>query len=140
MLKKIVTALLSIIIFGLLMGVINYLSLAEKDFTAFWLPILFFGMYSAPVYFIGGIPLSYLIDKLIGQKSFQSVITLYFAKFALYSVAGIVTAFVYVMIFAIAENELYLILYVLINYLILGMIASLIYYHISLFLYGNKES
>ncbi|WP_100011341.1 hypothetical protein [Lentibacillus sediminis] len=98
-----------------------------------------FGLYALPVYLLAGTPLSALIVKVINQKSFKAKVTRYFTNFVLYGLAGVISAFVLIMILAIAENELYLIGQDLGAYMLYGITASLIYYHIWLLVSEKKQ-
>ncbi|MDC3424501.1 hypothetical protein NC797_08255 [Aquibacillus sp. 3ASR75-11] len=139
MIKKVIIALLSTVIFSVLLGGINYITMSDKTIEGLWGPMFFFGLYSLPGFFFLGIPLSVLIEKITYQKSFKSNVSLYFTKFVLYFVTGAIAAFVFMMILAIAESEIYLIGQELVSYMMYGVIASLIYYHISLIIGGNKK-
>ncbi len=101
-------------------------------YNPLWSTALLFAMYSLPVYLIGGILSSYLIDKLVGQKTFDSKWKRYLTKLVIYGVLGIVVAFIFLMILTIAESETYLIAGSLLNFMTLGLVASLIFYHVSL--------
>ncbi|MDC3414745.1 hypothetical protein [Terrihalobacillus insolitus] len=143
MIKRIVVALISTAIFSLLMAYVNYVPISEREanvlYTPLWSTAMIYTLYSLPVYLIGGIPSSLLIDKLVGQKTFNKKITLYLTKFGLYGVFGIVAAFLFLMVLAIGESETYLISNHLLTYMTLGLIASLIYYHISLLFFKKQE-
>ncbi|RYG74178.1 hypothetical protein EU245_02895 [Lentibacillus lipolyticus] len=131
--KRVFAAVISTCLFGALMGVTSFLSASERDAVSLWLPMLFFGVYAAPVYVIGGIPTSLLIDKVISKKLRDSGGFLrYVTRAGLYGLAGVTAAFIYMMILAMAEGELYLIPQELIGYLVYGLIAALIYFHVLL--------
>lgn len=70
-------------------------------------------------------------------KAFRSTLSKYLTKFAAYGLAGIVAAFMLIIFFAIRNNSVYLISDHIIFFLTLGLVASLIYYHLSLIIDKN---
>lgn len=65
--RKIIVAILSTIIASFILGIVFYgsgLSIPES----IWANALFFTMYTAPAYFLGGIPISILLDKFMKGK------------------------------------------------------------------------
>lgn len=76
MIRKIIIALISTVLFSLLMAYLNYVPISERELNVYYNPLwstaILFSMYSLPVYLIGGISSSYLIDKLVAQKTFHS--------------------------------------------------------------------
>ncbi|MEN2768631.1 hypothetical protein [Ornithinibacillus xuwenensis] len=138
MLKKILAAVLSTIVFSAVMGLLNYFTSSAQTFENFWIPMVFFAMYAAPVYLIAGIPISYLIDKVVNKINNTSQLTRHYTRYGLFILAGIVVAFIYVAILRVTEDE-QLLSRDLLTYIIGGVIASLIYYYVSL-LFTNKES
>lgn len=112
------------------MGGISYVSISDRTFQDFWVPMFLFGMYAAPVYFLAGIPLSFLIEKVVNMIPFKSKMSLQLATSGLYGLAGIMAAFIYILILAFAEDELYLFPRDLLSYLVLGFVASVIYYFV----------
>ncbi|MDQ0159485.1 hypothetical protein [Alkalibacillus salilacus] len=136
MIKKIIIALLSTVLFSFLMAYLNHVPMSEREpnvyYNPLWSTALLFAMYSLPVYLIGGISSSYLIDKLVRQKTFDSKWKRYLTEFVIYGVLGIVVAFIFLMILTITESETHLITGSLLNFMTLGFVASLIFYHVSL--------
>lgn len=134
--RKIITAVLSIVIFsfvmGFLMGEVQYIFTQHKPIWLLFVTMSVIGMYAAPVYLIGGIPASIFVDKMVKQISPKSSLVLYIIKFSLYSLAGQILSFIFMMILAIAEDELYWLPQELPEYLMYGLIASLIFCHVSL--------
>ncbi|WP_010094287.1 hypothetical protein [Ornithinibacillus scapharcae] len=132
MLKRFLTAIVSSIVFSGLMGLLNYMTTSTSSFDSFWLPMLFFLMYSTPVYLIGGIPISYLIDKLIEKKNFSSPVTRHYTRYGFYLLAGIIVAVIYIIILAISNGGFESISQLWLMYLVGGVIASLVFYYVSL--------
>ncbi|GGA66397.1 hypothetical protein [Ornithinibacillus halotolerans] len=129
MLKKVITAIVSTLIFGAVMGLVNYLTSPISDFNNFWLPAVYFALYSAPVYLIGGIPISYLIERLLKKLNFNSDIARHYTKYGLFILVGIIVGIFYVLILKISGNQSNQELLV---YLVGGVLASLIFYYVSL--------
>lgn len=74
MLKRLAAALISSVVFGLIISVWD----PFRFFGHFsWIGVWFFALYSFPVYLLGGIPLSILIEKILNQKSFHSELVFY---------------------------------------------------------------
>jgi hypothetical protein len=134
MLKKVLTAIISTLLFGTLMGFINYMTSTSGSF---WVTMFFFAIYAAPVYLIGGIPISYLIDKLMKRLNFSSQLASHYTKYGLYILVGILVAVIYKAILSIAEDEVQFLSQDLITYIVGGILASLIFYYVSLIL--NKK-
>lgn len=132
MLKRVLTAIVSAIVFSALMGLLNYMTTTTNSFDSFWLPMLFFLMYSAPVYIIGGIPISYLIDKLIEKINFSSQVTRHYTRYSFYLLAGIMVAVIYIIILAISNGGFESASPLFFMYLVGGVIASLVFYYVSL--------
>ncbi|MFD2759918.1 hypothetical protein [Lentibacillus juripiscarius] len=129
--RRIVAAVISTCLFGFLMGVTSFITAPEKSAVSLWLPMLFLGAYAAPVYVIGGISFSLLIDKVTSKWLRNSTgFARYVARAGFYGLAGVIASFVYIMVLAAAEGELYLIPQELIGYFVYGLIAALIYYHV----------
>ncbi|GAA0504550.1 hypothetical protein GCM10008986_35130 [Salinibacillus aidingensis] len=143
MIKKIIIALLSTILFSFLMAYLNHVPVSEREpnvyYSPLWSTAMIFAMYSLPVYLIGGISSSYLIDKLVGQKTFDSKWKRYLTEFIIYGIFGVVVAFIFLMVLTISEGEAYLITNSLLNFMTLGLLASLIFYHVSL-IFGKKRN
>lgn len=97
---RIVTAILSTLLFGML---ISLNTLVNEGIEDFFEAILFFVIFSFPTYLIFGTTLSYLIDKLVLEKIKNSTIKV-LSSFTLYSIAGILASSVLVLI--LSENLL----------------------------------
>ncbi|WP_026909306.1 hypothetical protein [Paucisalibacillus globulus] len=138
MLKKLLTAIISTLLFGALMGFMNYMTMPEGMSQGFWKTMFFFAIYAAPVYLIAGIPISYLIDKLMKKVNSSSELARHYAKYGLYILVGILAAVIYKVILFIVEDIPFF-SYDLATYIVGGVIASLIFYYVSL-VFDKKES
>lgn len=101
-------------------------------YNPLWSSSILFLLYSFPVYILGGIPSSYFIEKCVPGNQVESKIKLYITKFGLYGLAGAIVGFIYLMVLTIPENKMYLILGELKSFLLLGLLAALVFYHVSL--------
>lgn len=136
MIRKIIIALISTVLFSLLMAYLNYVPISERELNVYYNPLwstaILFSMYSLPVYLIGGISSSYLIDKLVAKKTFHSSWNRYLTELFAYLVLGIVAAFLYLIIMTIVDDKTDLITDSLLQFMTLGFIAFLIFYHVLL--------
>jgi len=93
--------------------------------------------YAGAIYFIGGLPLSIFLDKLIKKYKTKASLLRYFAGLVLYSLAGILVGFVFLVISG-ADRDLYF--DVVISVSIFGLIAANIYYHLSLLIFKTIKN
>lgn len=140
MLKRVLTAIVSAIVFSALMGLLNYMTTTTNSFDSFWLPMLFFLMYSAPVYLIGGIPISYLIEKLLEKLTISSQVARHYIQYSLYILAGIIVALIYIVILSITNNGISYNSQGWLLYIVGGVMASLIHYYVSFFFQRKRAS
>jgi Na+/serine symporter len=130
LLRKIIIAVASIVIFSLTFALINYVPKAEQQSNAYYMSlfeiIFIYALYSAPVFILGGIPCSIIIDKINKKSKFTSKFGSYIFNFVLYVLAGVITTFIFGMILSKGSW------YFNFMFLVLGSCASLLFYHISL--------
>lgn len=126
--RKFLTALLSAVVFSFLLGLLSYLTYTADSL---WVPMLFFLMYSAPVYLIGGIPVAFLIDKVINSINFSSQLARHYTRYALFILAGIVISVIYIVILSFADDKFEIMSQASLTYLIGGVIAALVFYYVS---------
>lgn len=87
MLKKVIVAALSTIILSIFISAWFYVPVSHRQTNvayfsdSFWSLIPLFMIFTAPSYFLGGIPVSILIDKYVESKVYQ---------FILYILAGLI--------------------------------------------------
>lgn len=122
--KRFLTATLSVILFAIIYSCIFY----TPEFDFFW-SILFASIFAGPIYYFIGIPISLLID--IGMKNIEikSKKVKYHLSFGMYSIAGILAG----VTFFIISTQSFLIKEIII-FSTIGIIASNIYFHVSLML------
>jgi hypothetical protein len=118
------------------MAFFNFVPTSEREpnvyYTPLWATALFIVMYTLPVYLVLGISSSYLIDKLVAQKSYYSKWKQYLMEFFSNGLFGIVAVIIFLMILLIADCKTHLISDSLFNFIPFGLIASLLFYHVSL--------
>ena len=129
MFRKFLTAILSAVIFSFILGLMTYLTYTSNSI---WISMGFFLLYSAPVYVISGIPLSYLIDSVIKRINFSSPLARHYSRYGLFILAGIVVALIYTVILTIVDERFVFLSQASWTYVIGGIIAALVYYYVSL--------
>ncbi|MCE4051393.1 MULTISPECIES: hypothetical protein [Bacillaceae] len=122
--KRFLTATLSVVLFAILYSCVFYV----PDFGFFW-SILFASIFAGPIYYLIGIPISLLIDIGMENIVIESKKAKYFLVLGMYSIAGIFAG----VIFFIIWTQSFLIKDAII-FSIIGIIASNIYFHLSLLL------
>ncbi len=129
--KRLITAVLSIILFAGLFSWISYVPISQREFNVYYFGFLetfiFVIIYAGPIYFIAGIPLSIFIDKLIKKLNRKSKWGKYIAGLGLYSVFGILVG-VILILFSQSWTMYFEVFYISLY----GFIASIIYYHVLL--------
>ncbi|HET7581050.1 MAG TPA: hypothetical protein VFK33_17360 [Bacillales bacterium] len=95
MLRRVIVALIAIVLFSLILAIWSYVPVAERNPDTYYAPfgsyIPVFLMFLAPAYFLGGIPISMLIDRFVKNKGLQPIF---------YILAGFVTGLFVYLIFA----------------------------------------
>lgn len=135
--KKLLTAILSAVIFSFLLSLISYLTYTSDNL---WLPMGFIILYAAPVYVIGGIPFSYLIESFLKKRNFSSQLVRHYSKYGLYIVAGVIVAFIYIVIVSIMDDQFVILSQASLTYVIGGILAALVYYYVSLLTDRNSSN
>ena len=129
-LRKFIIAVVSAVIFSLFFAFIQYVPKDEQEpnvlYMSFFEIISASAIYSAPVFILGGIPSTILIDKINKRWAFSSRLSFYFLNFVLYLIAGIITTGIFVLILSKGSWHFNVMFFVL------GSLASLLFYHISL--------
>lgn len=136
LLRKISIAILSATAFSLSLAVIEYTSSMNRQddgsyFTISALFVLYF-FYSAPIYLIGGIPYSYFVDAYFEKVTFHNAIQKYTAYVLIYIVGGLVIVGLLFLITFLIDGDVSGLR--LSNTFIVGVLASLLFLHISLIL------
>ncbi|MDX8363529.1 hypothetical protein SLH48_22435 [Cytobacillus sp. IB215316] len=117
--QKFVVGIISSICLSLLLAILTYTPTSEN------LLILYLN-YTIPMYIIAGIPSSLLIEKIYRNKNFSSTIKKYLMVLGLYILAGGLIGNIFFILTSMGNITKYLFL------VILCIISSLVFYHISL--------
>lgn len=128
MINRLITVSLSVILLAVIFSWVTYEPMSQREpnvyYFGFFETFVFVIIYSAPVYFLIGLPISILIDKIIGTFNLKSKLAYYFSGLGLYSFAGLLIGIILLMI--VNRN---IDLYILIPVLICCLVAALIYFH-----------
>lgn len=109
----------------------------DVDYAMFSEGFIIAIFYAGAIYFIGGLPLSILLDKLIKKYISKEVSLKYFAGLGLYSLTGILVGLAFLVITGVGQD---LYFDVVISVLIFGLIAANIYYHLSLLMFKTIKN
>ncbi|MET3684409.1 hypothetical protein ABID56_002546 [Alkalibacillus flavidus] len=127
--KKLLTAVVSSILFATIFSLVSYVPSSEREpnvyYFGFFETFAFVIIYAGPVYLLVGIPLSIIIDKLTERTNRNSKLLRYFVQLGLYSLAGILVGIIYSLIFYtnISHAEV-------ISFSVYGFFASNFYFHL----------
>jgi len=134
--KRFLTVVLSIIIFATIFSWVSYVPSSQREPNVYYFgyseTFILGVIYSAPAYFLVGLPLSIFIDKLIEGSKRQTKWGKYFVGLGLYSLVGILVGFIFLFIFfgqAVPNSY----------HSLGGIIASNIYFHLSLLISKINE-
>ena len=134
--KRIITALISAIIFSFIVSLFSYTPLSQREPNVLYFEIsdtfVFTLMYVIPVYILIGIPISYGIDKLSKNQTQQSVLKAYLSRVVMYAIAGLVPGFMFYILFN--DGFSYFSLHLLITMMLYGILASNLFFHTLLIL------
>lgn len=129
--KRFLAALLSTILFATIFSWVSYVPSSQQEpnvyYFGFFEISVFVIIYTAPVYFLVGLPISILIDKLVVNVARDSKWTLYFIQLGLYSLAGVLVGFLYLLVFS---GSIYLEGFI--SFSIYAIVASNLYFHMFL--------
>lgn len=138
LMQKLAAAVISSLLLSLLVSYLNYVPVDERlpnvYYSPFWPSVPFYSLYIFPIYLIGGIFSSIAIDSIFKEIPLHSKFVQYLVKIGVYALAGMIVAFLFLKIFggSMLENSLML-------YMGLGMVASILYYHVTLIFRRNEE-
>ncbi|MDX8046260.1 hypothetical protein SH601_09675 [Gracilibacillus sp. S3-1-1] len=128
---KFLTVVLSVIIFATVFSWISYVPSSQREPNVYYFVFLetfaFVVIYTGPVYFLVGLPLSIFIDKLIKKSTEKTRCPKYFIGLGLYSLVGSLVGVIFLVVFI---QNIYQVEVILFS--IYGIVASNIYFHVSL--------
>ncbi|PYZ92263.1 hypothetical protein CR194_15610 [Salipaludibacillus keqinensis] len=133
-------SLLSVVLFSAILAGYQYMFVHGQEIS-YGLLMGIHSFYTAPVFILGGIPATYLIDYIMKKEdtSFLDTIHSYFRSFGMYGVAGIIVAMIYFAITSMANGQFYFTLSESVSSIMIGIAAAAVYYHIQLLLHINWE-
>lgn len=130
MIRKAIVAILSSIVLCLVLAWMNYTPIALRQpdtwYEPFFSLFMIYMIYALPVYLLGGIPSSMLIDCLQRKITISNRIANYFVLVLLYAIAG----FLCMLLIFITISDGELMGEGMILYGGFGSMASLTYYHV----------
>ncbi|MBO8165028.1 MAG: hypothetical protein H0Z34_15185 [Brevibacillus sp.] len=134
MIRKIIVALLSSVVFSLSLAVAAYTPAFEREPNTYYFSFLSLVMiyltYAAPVYLLGGVPCCILIDMVERNMNISHVFRKYFFHIAAYTIAGMLTTFIFLLV--LSGGKVFDELLDSSGFFLFGVIASLLYYHLYL--------
>ncbi|HET7658527.1 MAG TPA: hypothetical protein VFK37_09560 [Bacillales bacterium] len=129
MLKRVCIAILCIFLSSLILAIISYTPLSERNPDTYYEPfgagIWVFIMFLTPAYFLGGIPASFLIDKRMKNKMVQGL-----SYLAAGFLAGCLVFLVYFLLLGNPINSLFI--GFITNYGLLGACGACLFFFIKL--------
>lgn len=134
MLQKLLIALVSAVVLSTIISVIAYTPISERladsSYTSFGGLMLLNLLYSVPVFAIGGVSASYLIEKLVAKISLFDKYT-YFPNFLLYALAGVLVGFLFLIVISKGGQIEHGFSYG--PFLLLCIAGAIVFYHLLIF-------
>ncbi|ADU28722.1 hypothetical protein [Evansella cellulosilytica] len=133
-------SVLSVVIFSAILAGYTYL-FSSGEQLGFGLLLGIYSFYTAPVFILGGIPATYIVDFFVKNRNTEvrTKLEAYCRNFALYALAGIAVAMVYSAITSLANGNFFFTLGDSLLSIVIGLAAAAVYYNISLLLQINWE-
>ncbi|MHA6250446.1 hypothetical protein [Oceanobacillus sp. CAU 1775] len=135
-LKKLGVAILSTFVFSIALAILEYVPEHHQEpnvgYSSFSGLVILYFIYALPIYLIAGVLYSYLVDLTIGRVLFHSKFMKYVSYFSAYVVGGLFSIIILLGLTYLIDGHLDHVLFI--NLFILGIGASLIFYHVSLLL------
>ncbi|GED69661.1 hypothetical protein BRE01_33630 [Brevibacillus reuszeri] len=132
MIRKIVVALLTAIIFCLGLAWLNYTPLDEQQANtyswSFASLVMVYLIYAAPVYVLGGVPLALLIEYITEKIGWVNPVVNYVFRLIAYGLAGLVVMMLFGLIMSGGKSIQSTLLSD--GWIRLGVVASLLYLHV----------
>ncbi|MED4781938.1 hypothetical protein [Brevibacillus choshinensis] len=131
MIRKILVALVSSILFCVVLASINYTPEAQQQPDTYYWPyfslVMVYLIYATPVYVVGGVPASMLIEALNRRIAWANPVIVYLFRLIAYALAGVLVMVLFQIIMTLGKPT---------NLSLLssgygwGMLASLLYLHV----------
>ncbi|MED1793163.1 hypothetical protein P4V54_10795 [Brevibacillus nitrificans] len=130
MIRKVVVALISSLLFCVILAWFNYIPAAQQQpntyYWSFFSLVAIYLIYAIPVYIVGGVPVSILIEALNRQIAWANPVIVYLFRFIAYAVAGMLL----MMLFQFVTSAGTLTNSLLSSGAVWGMLASILYLHV----------
>ncbi|MFG6146856.1 hypothetical protein [Halobacillus sp. B23F22_1] len=127
---KLIAALTANLLLGIIFYWMNYVPESQRNEGTYYFDfgeiVTFVFIYAGPAYLLAGLPLSYIIDKYTGRSH---GLRGYLLRLGLYAAAGLAAGLLYAVI---AFQEIPLVVPGVFYFLWLGLLASLLYFHVLL--------
>ncbi len=132
--EKIIISVLSTLIFSLSLAFLEYIPVTEQQtgvaYFSFKVLVIIYVIFSLPVYLIGGGLYSYFVDVYFDKVQFRNKFLKYLIEFLVYAAGGLLIVGVLLAIILLVDGSIAGIL--ISKFFIVGALASLLFYHISL--------
>ncbi|UCZ53817.1 hypothetical protein LGQ02_03250 [Bacillus shivajii] len=132
---KLFISMVSVVMFSTLIAGFHVSFLGQEQLS-FGMLVGIYTFYTAPVFILGGIPASYIIDHLL-KKHKDKIVTevqSYVKTFGLYGLAGVIVAMIYFGVTSMASGQFFFTIQESITSIMIGIAASAVYYHMQLLL------
>lgn len=134
MIAKLLTALLSSLVLSISLAMLTY-----SNYLGFWSLFIVYLMYSGPVYVLGGVPISLLLDRFLVKLMSHYERRKYAIQLIIYSIAGIFITFIF--LFMLSNGKYIIDPHKDVNWLyVIGILAALLYLHIQEIILNVKKS
>lgn len=130
MIRKILVALVSSLLLCMALALVNHTPVSEQQPDTYYWPYLslvaVYLIYATPVYVVGGVPASMLIEVLNDKIAWANPVIVYLFRLILYAMAGLLLMILFQFVLGVSRGDG--------SELStgggLGMIAALVYLHV----------
>lgn len=130
MFKKMLSALVSAFLLSLTLALLNYTPvsdrLAHHGYESFTGLLIIYLLFATPVFLLGSIPVSYLIDRLNQKMTGQQR---YVKNLAFYMIAGLMVGLLFLVIISEAGNVEHGFNYM--SFSVLSMMGAILFFHVT---------
>lgn len=141
--KRILIGVIATVLFSVTLAVILYEPVSNRQPNSSYNSLsgifTMYAIFSGPVFVIAGVISSFVIDKMSSKHQHYSIRKRYFRKSIWYIFAGVVSTLIFLFILSNGSIVYNLMTF---YFLSLGIIASLLYYHLQIIwhFFFNKRS
>ncbi|SES45021.1 hypothetical protein [Psychrobacillus sp. OK032] len=144
LIKRILIGVIATVLFSGLLAIFSYEPVSNRQpnssYTSLSGLFTIYAIYSGPVFIVAGVIWSFIIDKMNVKHQHYSRSRRYFRKSIWYILAGIISTLIFLFILSngaiLYNSETF-------GFLSLGIIASLLYYHLQIiwqFVFNKRSS